>query len=77
MLYSIRRIGERFASQPDDITSLGNVILTRSRRLHVFLRGDHRRIRELGIKDSRVGVSKMSLPGSLEQSVSSIVFLTV
>ncbi len=66
MLPEIGRIGNRLAGQPDDLTSLGNIVLTGSRRLDVFVRCDDERIGKLGLKDARVGVSKMSLPGFLE-----------
>ena len=73
----VGNVGDRFAGQPDDIASLENVILAGRRGFDVFVRGDDRRIGKLAFKDVRVGVTKVPLPGLLEQSVASIVFLTV
>ena len=77
MLLIIRCIQNRLAGQPDHLTSLRDIVLKRSWRLDVFVRGGEGRVGKLSLQYIRVGVSKMSLPSLLEQSVPPVVFLIV
>ena len=74
MLLVIRKVGDRLAGQPDYITSLRNIILKERRRLNVFVGRCERQIGKMSLEGRSIGVSKISLPGLVENPVSTISF---
>lgn len=77
MLLMIGHIYNWFTGQPDDITSLRNIILEVSWRLDIFVAHSERRIGKLHLEDTHVSVSKTSFVGFFEHTVSPVVSFRV
>lgn len=77
MLLVIRKVRNRLAGQPDNVTSLRDIILKGCRGLNVRIGRCNGRIEKLSLEGCRVGVSKMPLPGLFDHPVSTGRFFPV